>query len=426
MATQTSITPFGQRKLSLGHIATQMVANAAKPATVVHKWQVFGAIREARELVGATDRSLAILHALLSFHPETALVTDGRHIVWPSNDQLAARANGMPASTLRRHIAVLVDCGLIIRRDSPNGKRFARKGPDGEVEQAFGFDLSPLVARADEFAALAQSVQAEKKALRLAKERVSLLRRDIVKIIEAGLSEGAPADWLEHQAAYHAIMAGLPRSAPRAILDQVGDELEILRETVRDLLEAFVKTEILNANESQNGRHIQATAPNRSVDGSFDRSRSSDRQANSSAFGEEAFREKPGAGGADAQETDTPRRTPDSDILNISLSLTKQACPDVADALPDIFSTWGSLRGANQALCRMAYINPQVWEQARAELGPDLAVVALALTVQRAFAGEVKNPGAYLRGLIQKGGKGELFLSRSLFAMAKSTLGGTN
>ena len=58
-------------------------------------------------------------------------------------------------ATLRRHLAVLVECGLIIRRDSPNGKRFARKGRGGQVEQAYGFDLSPLVARAAEFEAMA-------------------------------------------------------------------------------------------------------------------------------------------------------------------------------------------------------------------------------------------------------------------------------
>ncbi|WP_244604546.1 MULTISPECIES: helix-turn-helix domain-containing protein [Mesorhizobium] len=32
----------------------------------------------------------------------------------------------MPQTTLRRHLAVLVECGLIIRRDTPNGKRHAR------------------------------------------------------------------------------------------------------------------------------------------------------------------------------------------------------------------------------------------------------------------------------------------------------------
>ncbi|WP_258599029.1 replication initiation protein RepC [Mesorhizobium sp. AR07] len=32
----------------------------------------------------------------------------------------------MPQTTLRRHLAVLVECGLIIRQDTPNGKRHAR------------------------------------------------------------------------------------------------------------------------------------------------------------------------------------------------------------------------------------------------------------------------------------------------------------
>ena len=62
----------------------------------VQKWQVFQHIREARDLVGATDRALAILNALLSFHPETTLAGDGELVVWPSNEQLMARANGMP------------------------------------------------------------------------------------------------------------------------------------------------------------------------------------------------------------------------------------------------------------------------------------------------------------------------------------------
>jgi DNA-binding transcriptional ArsR family regulator len=34
----------------------------------------------------------------------------------------------MAPTTLRRHFATLVDAGLIIRNDGPNGKRYARKG----------------------------------------------------------------------------------------------------------------------------------------------------------------------------------------------------------------------------------------------------------------------------------------------------------
>ncbi|MFW8642788.1 helix-turn-helix domain-containing protein [Rhizobium beringeri] len=53
-------------------------------------------------------------------------------IVFPSNAQLSIRARGMTAATLRRHLAGLVDAGLILRKDSANGKRFARRDRAGE------------------------------------------------------------------------------------------------------------------------------------------------------------------------------------------------------------------------------------------------------------------------------------------------------
>ena len=88
----------------------------------------------------------------------------------------------MPVSTLRRHLAVLVDAGLIVRLDSPNGKRYARKGTGGDIELAFGFDLSPL----EEFENLSAEIEAEARALKLARERITLCRRDIAKMIATG------------------------------------------------------------------------------------------------------------------------------------------------------------------------------------------------------------------------------------------------
>ena len=73
-------------------------------------------------------------------------------------------AHGMPPSTCDA-ISRLVDCGVIIRRDSPNGKRYARKDRDGLINQAFGFDLAPLVARAAEFEAMAEEIRAADRAL---------------------------------------------------------------------------------------------------------------------------------------------------------------------------------------------------------------------------------------------------------------------
>ena len=101
---------------------------AAKPGaseTVVHKWRLFRALTEAKEPLGVTERALSVLHALLSFHQETALTLPGSDststeagsasagiVVFPSNKELSIRAHGMAPATLRRHLACLVDAGL--------------------------------------------------------------------------------------------------------------------------------------------------------------------------------------------------------------------------------------------------------------------------------------------------------------------------
>src|SRR5277367_84311 len=191
MQPHSSTTPFGRRSLTLAHVATQTNAKARSSEKAVHKWQVFRAICAAKIRVGVSERALAVLDALLSFHPETTLSGDGL-MGFPSNQQLALRAHGMAPATLRRHLAALVDSGLIIRRDSPNGKRYARKDRAGEIALAFGFDLGPLVARADQFEAWAEEVRAEERAMKLVRERVTILRRDIAKMIATGIEEEVP------------------------------------------------------------------------------------------------------------------------------------------------------------------------------------------------------------------------------------------
>jgi Replication protein C N-terminal domain. len=212
--------------MTLGLMASQSVAKAMPKEAIAHKWHVFQHIREARELIGATDRSLAILNALLSFHPETALHGDEELIVWPSNEQLMSRANGMPATTLRRHLAVLVECWDHHPARQSERQALCRKGRGGEIEQAYGFDLSPLVARAEEFREMAEAVQAEKKAFRAAKERLTLIRRDIVKMIDAAIAEKVPGPWGRMAAHYEGIMAKVPRSAPRQLVEAICEELQ--------------------------------------------------------------------------------------------------------------------------------------------------------------------------------------------------------
>ncbi|MBZ3695760.1 plasmid replication protein RepC, partial [Phyllobacterium calauticae] len=120
-------TPFGRRSLSLGMLATQAQASDVDPEASVDKWKLFRSLCEARALIGISDRALVVLNALLTFYPQNELSEAGGLVVFPSNVQLSLRAHGMAPATLRRHLSALVETGLIFRKDSPNGKRYARK-----------------------------------------------------------------------------------------------------------------------------------------------------------------------------------------------------------------------------------------------------------------------------------------------------------
>ena len=398
MNPHTSTTPFGRRSLTLAHVASQAIAKARPAEKVVHKWQVFRAICAAKARVGVSERALAVLDALLSFHPETTLSGEGL-IVFPSNQQLALRAHGMAPATLRRHLAALVDGGLIIRRDSPNGKRFARKGRSGAVEMAFGFDLSPLVARAEEFESWAEEVKVEERALRLVRERITLCRRDIAKMIATGIEESVPvgkagqglSDWPGIHGVFRGILDGIPRTAARTELEPIADELSLLADEILSLLETHVKNEKTISNESQIERHIQNSNPQNLV-----------------AL-EPVFRESHGARPEPQPE---PKSAPRQDF---PLGMVLDACPDILDYSKGGIANWRDFLAVAMVVRSMLGISPSAWEAALSAMGEIPAAIVVAGILQKGTT--VTSAGGYLRELTRKAGEGEFSVGPMLMAL---------
>ena len=261
METIRPTTPFGRRPLSLAMVAAQTAAKACPDNAAAQKWHVFRNITEAKAELRLSDRSLAVLGALLTFHPETALTPGPDLVVFPSNRELAIRAHGPAPTTLRRALAQLVEAGIVIRRDSPNGKRYARRGDGGQVEQAFGFDLAPLISRAAEFARLADGVRADAKARTLLREEISLHRRDISKTLEIAVDESFPGPWGDLIDRFQQLGGMPPRSASRDLLEHVARELRAVRLEVDKWLTSATESENTNVNESHCGRHHQNSNP---------------------------------------------------------------------------------------------------------------------------------------------------------------------
>jgi replication initiation protein RepC len=413
-------------------VASQAIARdfAGRPGTsetVVHKWRLFRSLTEAKTPLGVTDRALSVLHALLSFHQETALTlpaADRRDdeeagegnagiVVFPSNRELSIRAHGMAPATLRRHLACLVEAGLIIRRDSPNGKRFARRGQGGEIESAFGFDLTPLVARADEIENLAEEVRAENKAIRLLRERVTLLRRDIVKMIATGLEEGVPGDWQGLHLRYAALSSRFVRNLSHADLEALARDLAALNAEIQNALENHVNLQKKSGNESHSERHIQ----NQITD-------SCDLERGLQKGRDEPFElddQEPGApsaphpeileagGPKPAQKPGRPRTYP--------LGMVLEACPDILAFVSGGISSWRDLTRTAAVVRSAIGISPDAWALALEVLGEHDASIVVAAILQR--GDEIKSAGGYLRVLTAKARAGEFSLGPLLMALLR-------
>ena len=439
-----STTPFGRRPLSLAMVAAQAATRdfAAKPEaseTVVHKWRLFRAATEAKEPLGVSDRALSVLHALLSFHQETALTLPEAEakegeggdshapgiVVFPSNRELSIRAHGMAPATLRRHLASLVEAGLIIRRDSPNGKRFARRGQGGEIAEAFGFDLTPLIARAAEIENLAEEVRVENRAIALLRERITLVRRDIVKMIETGMEEGlrfAPVsvggqeigDWEGLYGWYHALSARYSRSLGRTGLEDLAGELAAFAAEIQKLLEIHVKQQKRSANESQNERHIQNQITNIS---DLEPSLPEGRAEPPGSMPEEPKADRAGAStsgplgsGIGERQTTSTRTYP--------LGMVLQACPDIIDyGKGGEISCWRDLIDAAAIVRSALGVSPDAWKQALDVLGEHDASIVIAAILQR--GDEIKSAGGYLRVLTGKAREGEFSLGPVLMALLR-------
>ena len=408
-----STTPFGRRSLTLAHVATQQIAKSRPPEKAVHKWNVFRAICTAKPRIGVSERALSVLNALLSFYPETVLTGEDL-IVFPSNHQLALRAHGMAPATLRRHLACLVDVGLIVRRDSPNGKRYARKDRAGEIELAFGFDLAPLVVRAEEFEAWAEEIRLEQRALAFVRERITICRRDIVKMIATGMEESVPtrrggqgashgpADWVEMHALFRSIVERIPRTATRQALEPIADELSMLADEILSLLENHVNQSNLSANESHSERHKQNSNPNSLPDSEPD------------------LQEGRGAAPEPNLETSgAPEPKPGSKTEGaFPLRMVLDACPDVIDYAKGGISNWRDFLATANVVRSLIGVSPSAWEEAQTAMGEVYAAIVLACILQKGPT--INSAGGYIRELTRKSQAGEFSIGPMLMALIGS------
>lgn len=386
------------RRRTMARIQNPATSSTSCKATSVNRWAIYKQLCVAKSVFGLNDRCLAVLSALLSFYPENDISAKTGLVVFPSNRQLSLRAHGMPESTLRRHLASLIDVGVIARRDSPNGKRYAYKTETGAVEEAFGFSFAPLLTRAKEIEAAAEKTQAETKLLKRTRERLTLQRRELAQLYDATPPEVDPKFRETSYQQFRAIVNGIPRRASIAELNDILGNLTALYADITNHMNSLNDATELSDNHAQNERHYN--------------------ESHSESFYEDQKEQF-----IDLKEPEQKLSHSDSGLSlanntnqhsSLSLDMVLRTCPDIRDYASGHVSSWRDLSDASRIVAKFLGIAQSAYHDAAALMGQENTSAIIAWILQR--NAKIRSAGGYLRFLTQQAQSGRLSIYRLLMS----------
>lgn len=423
----------GWRKPTPGLLQAEKYAKAGEQLSI-SKSQAIVAAKKIAAAIGLKSQDLLLLDTFGAVTQPQDWEQGRRPIVWASNNFLMEQT-GFSLATLRRHIRRLCEVGVISMKDSPNGKRWGRRDDDGVIIEAYGFDLGPLAARAEEFEALYAQLQAERAYCASLRNTITVTRRVIRAKIEKALESGLRGPWKALQDEFALLLQSLPkRSTGPEKLAIVLDWFNQLKERVEEAFEETFdwpqcsdvedSSQVSMANNAvlirskmkptslRNDTHILTTNEPNTV--------TSNR-----------FETKHAAGVAPEKHNTEPVERPDEVNLDISWSthdakrrsdidipMLMASCPhfaEMARSTQGFMRDWNDVHRAASALRPLVGISEDAWNVANKVLGPAVAAASIALILDKSTDGEVKSPGGYLRGLVERAQIGELHLDRSFY-----------
>ena len=397
----------------------------------IPKTRAIVATKKVAAAIGLKSQDLLLLDTFGAVTQTQDWEQGRRPIVWASNHFLMEQT-GFSLATLRRHVRRLCEVGVISMKDSPNGKRWGRRDADGVIIEAYGFDLAPMAARAEEFEALHAHLQEERALCASLRNAITVTRRMIRAKIEKALGAGLRGPWANLQEMFKELLDGLPARSERVgglecylgrikgFLGSVEQSFEAAFDwpAESDLTPASTaideqqKTRNMTPTSIENETHILTTNQPNSVISN-------------------RFRTKHAAGAVPKQQGVEHVERPEDVDLDISWSthtnkrssdidvpMLMASCPhfaDMARGTQGYMKDWNDVHRAAAALRPVVGISEDAWNVANKVLGPARAAASIALILDKSSDGEVKSPGGYLRGLIEKAQVGELHLDRSFY-----------
>jgi replication initiation protein RepC len=412
---RTPIRPSGARRLTLDmrvHL-DQADAFTGLPHGTAKPLRFLAAFQEAEPYLGLPVHAYKLVAWLVKQTQPQDWEEGSRPIAWPSARH-QAEFLGLSPARVKYLNRTLFEAGVFVIRDNEQGKRYGRRDPETKrIIEAFGFDLSPLALRYDEFVRVAAAARVERDRMKGLRRRATLARRAIRQAGEELAAQGhEPEGWrlLEEEVAVLAIAC---RQASRSnelgvIVGGLERRKTQAEEWVRELIKPMKANPEGPADEPQQYTFTTLTLyPNKDT--------------------VLAQQDSSGAAGELVPEAPSPSRRNGlfPEPLGLTpghlLELAPRLSPYVPTGSADI--TWPAIIDAALWLGGEMGISRTLWVRACQVMGRPYAAVALALVSTRQAEHFTSSPGGYFAGMLRKYEKGELRLAGTLWALREAKWG---
>jgi replication initiation protein RepC len=387
-----------------------------QPCGMGKPFRFLAAYQQALPYLGLPTQAFAWVSFLVQSTQAQDWEEGSRPIAWPSAARQAEFLGLSPAhvKTLNRQLA---EAGIFVMRDSPTGKRYGRRDPQGRIIEAYGFDLAPLAIRHDAFIRIAAEAKAERERRGQLKRRATCARRAIAQIGETlGRHGPLPPAWPQLASEVAELVAAIRSARSSDDLALIAQGLES-RKTQAETWAKEAMTPVETSPVGLTGQpHIISTNPfinpTDTVAAFQESSRGeaglSGSETEAKGKAEEAKRETP-------DDFEAPAKIHPGELL--------QLAPRLAGHVPQAFPDWRDIvNAAGDGLRHELGVSHALWGEACLALGRDLAAVALALVSTKPQGHFTRGAGGYFAAMIKRAKAGELHLDRSIWKLRRDRL----
>jgi replication initiation protein RepC len=395
----------GCRRLSPAHVQVQAMAERFEGLPDgVSKGQALAAFKQAAQLLGLSPRLRDAVDVLFAFSAPQDWQPGARPIVWPSNRKLEITL-GLGRRQVQNVLNALIRAKLITPVDSPTGRRWGhRDAKTGKIIEAYGFDLSPIALRHDEFVVVAQRAAAEERERAALRRRLTIARKAIQQIAETALEHQlTDRDWRYWLAEALTMVLTIRDDLPGEDLQTVVAELERWRTDGEATLRAA-----FDSQQNAPAGAIECTPITTTNQPKADNSAICNADSEESCNSQSDSPASPDPVSPERSQQPLPAVTPKF-VLNIS--------PELKSYLFTASPSWADIVEAADALRQQLGISRPAWIDACQAMGRYQAATAVAVIAAKRET--IRSPGGYLRGMISRAQNGELHLSNSLWGLAR-------